>query len=58
MGVGASLSPTLSGLIVHHFGYWAGFVSLAAEGLAALVVLALFLPETKEDLPPVTISRP
>ena len=52
MGVGASLSPTLSGLIVHHFGYWAGFVSLAAAGLLALVVLALYLPETKEDLPP------
>ena len=51
MGVGASLSPTLSGLIVYHFGYWAGFMSLAAGGLA-LVVLALFLPETKEDLPP------
>jgi hypothetical protein len=49
MGVGASLSPTLSGLIVHHLGYWAGFVSLAGEGLIALVVLALFLPETKED---------
>jgi len=29
IGIGASLSPTLSGLIVHHFGYWAGFVSLA-----------------------------
>jgi MFS family permease len=51
MGVGASLSPTLSGLIVHHFGYPAGFVSLAAEALVALVVVALFLPETKEDLP-------
>ena len=51
MGVGASLSPTLSGLIVHHFGYRAGFVSLAAEALVALVVLALFLPETKEDIP-------
>ena len=50
MGVGASLSPTLSGLIVHHFGYWAGFASLAVEGLVAVVVLALFLPETKEDL--------
>jgi MFS family permease len=51
MGVGASLSPTLSGLVVHHFGYRTGFVSLAAEALVALVVLALFLPETKEDLP-------
>ena len=50
MGVGASLSPTLSGLIVHHFGYSTGFVSLACEGLVALVVLAVFLPETKTEL--------
>jgi MFS family permease len=47
MGVGASLSPALSGLIVQHFGLTAGFVSLAAEGLAAFVVVAVFLPETK-----------
>jgi len=50
-GVGASLSPTLSGLIVHQLGYLAGFASLAGEGLVALVVLAVFLPETKEKLP-------
>jgi MFS family permease len=50
MGVGASLSPTLSGLIVHHFGYWAGFLSLACEGGVALLFLAVFLPETKEKL--------
>ena len=41
MGIGASLSPTLSGLIVHHFGYSTGFLSLALEGFLAL-------PETKE----------
>jgi MFS family permease len=52
MGVGASLSPTLSGLIVHHFGYSARFLSLAGEALVALVVLAIFLPETKEKSPP------
>jgi len=50
VGVGASLSPTLSGLIVHHFGYSTGFVSLACEGLVALIVLAVFLPETKTEL--------
>ena len=50
MGVGATLSPTLSGLIVHHFGYTAGFASLAAEGLLAVLVVAAFLPETKERL--------
>jgi MFS family permease len=52
MGVGASLSPTLSGLIVHHFGHAAGFVSLAVEGLVAVVVLAVLLPETKEAVSP------
>jgi MFS family permease len=51
MGVGASLSPALSGLIVHQFGYEAGFASLAAEGLLAVLVVAAFLPETKEELP-------
>jgi MFS family permease len=47
MGVGASLSPALSGVIVQHFGVTAGFVSLAAEGLAAVAAVAIFLPETK-----------
>jgi len=51
MGVGASLSPTLTGLIVDQFGRSAGFASLAAEGLVALLILALFLPETKEEAP-------
>jgi MFS family permease len=55
MGVGASLSPTFSGLIVHHFGYSAAFVSLACEGLVALVVLAVFLPETKTELTDQTV---
>jgi MFS family permease len=47
MGVGASLSPALSGVIVHNFGHVAGFASLAVEGLVAFAVLAVFLPETK-----------
>ena len=51
MGVGASLSPTLTGLIVHHFGYSVGFMSLAGQGLLALLIVALFMPETKE-VPP------
>jgi MFS family permease len=49
MGVGATVSPTLTGLIVDHFGRSAGFLSLAGEGLVAVVVLAVFLPETKEE---------
>jgi MFS family permease len=47
MGVGASLSPSLSGLIVHHFGHALGFASLAFEGLLAFFALAIFFPETK-----------
>ena len=47
MGVGASLSTTLSGLIVYHFGPLAGFACLAGEGLIAFLILAIFLPETK-----------
>jgi hypothetical protein len=50
MGVGATLSPMLLGLIVDRFGRSAGFLSLAGEALVALVVLAVFLPETKEAL--------
>src|SRR5262249_44077050 len=38
MEVGASVSPTLSGLIVDRFGRSAGFLSLAAEGLVAFAV--------------------
>ncbi len=51
LGIGASLSPTLTGLTVHHFGVSAGFVSLAIEGLVAFVALAVFLPETQEESP-------
>jgi hypothetical protein len=39
----------LTGLIVDRFGRSVGFASLAVEGLVA--ILALFLPETKEETP-------
>jgi hypothetical protein len=51
MGVGATLSPTLMGLILDQFGRSAGFASLAAEGPLALLILAVFRPETKEERP-------
>jgi len=51
MGVGAALSPTLTGLIVDNFARSAGFASLAVEGLVALLVLAVFLPETMAGPP-------
>jgi MFS family permease len=48
MGVGASVSPMLTSLIVDHFGSSVGFMSLAGEGFVAFVVLVAFLPETKD----------
>jgi MFS family permease len=51
MGIGASVSPALTGLIVDRFEYSAGFAGLAVGGLLALLVLALFMPETKEHGP-------
>jgi MFS family permease len=46
-GVGASLSTTLSGLIAGSLGRSAGFLGIAIVGLAAVVLLWLFMPETK-----------
>jgi predicted MFS family arabinose efflux permease len=46
-GIGASLSTSLSGLIVSKFGQMAGFLSIASIGLMAVMVLWLFMPETK-----------
>jgi MFS family permease len=57
MGVGAALSPTLTGLIVDQFGRSAGFASLAAEGLAALLILAVFFPETKGEFATTELRR-
>jgi hypothetical protein len=38
-------------LLVDQFGRSAGFASLAAEGLVELLILAVFLPETKDEAP-------
>ena len=45
-GVGASLSTTLSGLVAGSFGRAAGFLSIAAVALAAVLLLWLRMPET------------
>jgi MFS family permease len=52
-GVGASLSTSVSGLIVARFGDMAGFLSVTAVGLIGVAILFLFMPETK---PPVARS--
>ena len=48
VGIGASLSQAFAGSIVHHFGYNAGFLFLAAIAAGALGILYLFMPETRD----------
>ncbi len=46
VGIGASLSQTIAGAIVHHFSDRAGFLFLACVAAAAFLILWLFMPET------------
>jgi sugar phosphate permease len=46
-GIGASLSTTLFGLLAGGFGRAAAFVSIAAVGLVAVLIVWFFMPETK-----------
>ncbi|MGH7988215.1 MAG: MFS transporter [Candidatus Binataceae bacterium] len=46
VAIGASLSNVMTGFVVEHAGYNAGFLILAAIALAALAVLGLAMPET------------
>jgi predicted MFS family arabinose efflux permease len=48
VGIGASLSQVIAGSIVHHFGYNAGFLFLAAVAAVALGILYFFMPETRD----------
>lgn len=48
MGLGASLSSTLAGVLTDHFGSHFAFFGLTAIGAAALVVALLFMPETRD----------
>jgi MFS family permease len=46
VGIGAALSQTIAGSIVHHWNYNVGFVFLAAVAATAFGVLYFFMPET------------
>lgn len=48
IGLSASLSSILGGLLVKWFGYSAGFLSLAAVGIIGLLFFKLLVPETKD----------
>jgi MFS family permease len=46
-GIGASLSTSVSGIIVQTFGHTVGLLSVTAVGLLAVAVVLGFMPETK-----------
>ena len=48
VGIGAALSQSIAGSIVHAFGYRAGFLFLSGVALAALAILTFLMPETHE----------
>ena len=48
VGIGAALSQTIAGTIVHYFSFDAGFLFLAAIAAAAFDILYFFMPETRE----------
>lgn len=47
MGVGASISTTLAGVIAYDFGASTAFLTLACIGLAAFLAVVILLPETR-----------
>jgi MFS family permease len=48
VGIGASVSQVIAGSIVHHFGFSAGFLFLAAVAAMAFGILYCFMPETRD----------
>jgi MFS family permease len=48
VGIGAALSQTIAGTIVHHFSFDAAFLFLAAIAATAFSILYFFMPETRE----------
>jgi predicted MFS family arabinose efflux permease len=53
VGVGASLSQAIAGSIAHRVSFRAAFLFLAAVASAAVMILSLFMPETREGAVPV-----
>ncbi len=49
IGTGTGLSNLLTGFILKEAGYAAGFLTLTAIGIVALLIFAIFMPETKDS---------
>jgi sugar phosphate permease len=48
VGIGAALSQTIAGAIVHRFSFDAGFLFLAAIAAVAFGILYVYMAETRE----------
>ena len=57
VGLGAGLSNLTSGFVVDQFGFAAGFLALSAIAAVALIVFALFMPETGRPEETAAMSR-
>jgi MFS family permease len=49
VGIGAALSQTIAGAIVHHSSYRAGFLFLSIVAAMAFSILWIFMPETLDE---------
>jgi predicted MFS family arabinose efflux permease len=58
VGIGAALSQSIAGSIVHHFGYPAGFLFLSAVAAVAFVLLWIGMPETRDSVPDPALPEP
>jgi MFS family permease len=56
--IGASLSTSMSGLVVEKFGYTAGFLSVTTVGLIGVGILWMCMPETKPSAVQLQIPAP
>jgi MFS family permease len=50
-GIGASVSTSMSGIIVERFGQLAGLLSATAVGVTAVAIVLAFMPDTKPSIP-------
>lgn len=57
VGIGASLSQTVAGTIVHHGGDRAGFLFLAAVAAVAWLILWMLMPETLDTGDPHRVAE-
>jgi MFS family permease len=57
-GIGAVLSTTFFSLVVQHFGSAIGFISIAAVALSTVLIVWLWMPETKPQVGKTTAQQP